>query len=219
MNPKKILKSYLKIKFLIIFVLIYFLFWGLSKLNNPLQSINPQMDLIIFIIIPQTFFLLVYSVIFSLILGSAHLALNNKSPLKAIKYTKYFFGNFLVLLLITALNFIILYILTKYPLVQNYITNAIIYTILTLLIANFIIFSLFFHTLNGQNIFRSLIHSILLAKKNYFKILLIEISYFLISIPISYIPYGPIKEAISFLVIYPLFSLILVNFFENVSTK
>jgi hypothetical protein len=173
--------------------------------------------------IPALISLFIYSTFFSLFMGAAWLAIKNKfSVKKTLSFSKYFFGNFLLFIPFIVINLILLYSVNQIKIADfqyTYLIQAIIYFLSYALLANFLIFSFFYHTLKNKSIYDSIKNSIKTSLKNYLIILIIPVSYFLVTIPVSMIQVEILKDIIYFLIVFPLFTLILTSLFENVSGK
>lgn len=203
------------------FIATFIIFYGALKLflliNFPLKSTSPAMDYLL-LISYQIIVLLIYSLFFSILLGAAYLLLKNKfSVKKSLLFSKKIIGNFFLLAVIVLINVGTIYLVSKMSFEP--LALSILHLLLFALLVNFLLFSFLFHTIDNQNIFKSIKNSILLSfrKYNYFKLLLLVAAYFIISIPLSYIKIPLLKDAIYFIIIYPVSTLALVKLFNHVS--
>jgi hypothetical protein len=228
---KTTLKNSLKTYFynpviIFLFIVFYIILYLFSLIKMPV-SVNAVTDYI-YLIAPQIILLLITSLFFSIFIKSSYLAVKNKFSVKeSLKASKYVLGNFFYLIIFVIINLSTL-ILAKYSgllLIKIFsqqttaIIQTAIYSGLFLLISIFFIFQFFYFTTNKSGFFKSIWKSIILAKRNYFKTILIPICYLIITFLLNLIPFSAIqiKDAIYYIVIYPIFTIILSSWFVSLT--
>lgn len=211
--------------FIFLFVLTYFIL-SFFVLNSFIKFSNLYSEYA-YLIFSGLVFLLIISFSLSIFIGGAHLALKSKFSIKeALKFYKFTFGNFVLLVMLRLLLAFGVYVSSKagyltalkfsdYLLFPFYYVSFFVYFIFCLLLI-FLTFQNFYFTLENENIFNSIKKSFTLVKKNYFKVLFILLIYLALDFLISKIPYVFAQEIVNYVFIYPLWILILASLFENV---
>jgi hypothetical protein len=217
---KKIIRSYIRNPVLILLFLVFYLVLVLITKIPALPSPSPIFDYV-FLIIPRILLLAVYTAFFSVFIGSAFLALKKKVSLKeSVSFIRASPGNFLLFLPLVLINTVLIVAISyiRWNLPNFYVIQAVAEIILFILLANLLIMSFFFHTIKKENVFNSIKNSIKKTPKIYLILLLIQVIYFIATIPVSFLP-KIAQDIIYFLVIYPIITLTLASLFENVQSK
>ncbi len=217
---KNTLKTYIQNSQIIFLFIILYALLSISALIK-IPSTTPSIDFFI-LIISQLIQILIYSIFLTLFISASYLAIKNKfSFKKTLKYSKFVFGNFIFLILLVLLGISIFYLANSSQTIllsifgdSTPVAQALISYFGFLILSIFLLFTFMFYTLENQSTIKSLKNSIIFGYKNYLKILIIPLAYLIFSFLISYLP-NLIQQAIYYLVIYPLLTILLVTLFDK----
>lgn len=199
-----------------LFIIFYGFLFLISFIKAPNIQISPIFDYISYILLKLPL-VLTYSLFLSIFFGAAHLCLKNKfSVKKSIKYSRFLFGNFIILSAFILINFVLLFLSGQIgKFLSRYIGESILivfqsalYYSLFLAASSIFIFIMFFYTIKNKSLKKSFK---IMRISEYARISLISAVYLIITFLINIINYPTIKELIYFIFIYPLFTLILIN--------
>lgn len=192
---------------------MYLILYLVSLVKMPVSQ-NPLTDYI-YTILHQLVSLLIYSFLFSIIIGAAHLAHKSKFSFKeSIKYSRFTFKNFIFLLPI-----VILYLLTSYFL-KIYspfgpLTTAIVNEIIFIFASSLAILFVMKKTLNAKPTSKKYLWTLLVLIIYYLLTFILDKFIELFSGTVQILAY----IIIYFIIVYPIITLILVSIFEDVQTK